>query len=80
MSDSSESSLSDLVKFNTSLAHTHYKVSDVTSLETLLYTLQPEKDIEVIVITSVIILITLPALPMTTSYITITIDQPLIIV
>merc|ERR1712080_219188 len=42
----SNSSLSDLVKFNTTLAHSVYKVTDETSLETLLYALQPEKDVK----------------------------------
>jgi len=38
--------LSDLVKFNADLAHTTYKIGDETSLETLLYAIQPDKDIK----------------------------------
>merc|ERR1712080_19694 len=46
VSGRSNSMLSDLVKFNTSLAHTSYKIRDEAILETMLYAMQPEKDIK----------------------------------
>merc|ERR1712080_405421 len=46
VSGRSNSMLSDLVKFNTSLAHTSYKIRDEAILEPMLYAMQPEKDIK----------------------------------
>merc|ERR1711936_551547 len=44
ISDSNKSSLSELVKFNTNLAHSFYKVVDEDILETSLHCFQTEKD------------------------------------
>ena len=49
VSGSNNSSLSELVRFNTNLAHSFYKITDEASLETAIYALQPENGIEVIV-------------------------------
>ena len=46
ISDSSKSSLADLVTFNTTLAYSFYKITDENSLETSLLSLQAEEDIK----------------------------------
>ena len=46
ISDARKSSLADLVKFNTTLAHSFYKINDEAILETSLLFLQPEEDIQ----------------------------------
>ena len=46
IADSKKSSLADLVKFNTTLAYSFYKITDEASLETSLLSLQPEEDIK----------------------------------
>eukprot|EP00091_Calanus_sinicus_P006799 TRINITY_DN1755_c0_g1_i4.p1 TRINITY_DN1755_c0_g1~~TRINITY_DN1755_c0_g1_i4.p1 ORF type:complete len:251 (+),score=122.69 TRINITY_DN1755_c0_g1_i4:101-754(+) len=48
ISDSSNSSLADLVKFNTTLAYSFYKITDDNCLETCLLSLQPEEDIKML--------------------------------
>jgi len=46
ISDKTKSSLSDLVNFNTTLAHSLYKVTDKDSLESTLHSFQANEDIE----------------------------------
>ena len=44
ISDSSSSTLADLIKFNTNLAHSFYNITDLDSLEVTLLALQPKVD------------------------------------
>ena len=46
ISGSSNSTLADLVKFNTNLAHSFYNITDMDTLEVSLLALQPRQDVE----------------------------------
>ena len=46
ISGSSNSTLADLVKFNTNLAHSFYNITDMDTLEVSLLALQPMLDVE----------------------------------
>ena len=46
ISGSSNSTLADLVKFNTNLAHSFYNITDMDTLEVSLLALQPRLDVE----------------------------------